>query len=256
MFASLRSLLGDLRVIPPAPPGFSPSLPAFDPQEEHEISDVSPDLESIAGVGCIITYTDTKGDVSIRRVSCRKLSEHASVLYLQAYCHERGALRTFRLDRMTEVDCAATGDVFIPGMQFFERFRAADDGGSAAGFGLHPRLTADLRAGLNVLTFLARVDGKVVPEEREVLRRYCQSFALRYADAEFDYDGVCGYAAKLAPDAETFYVSLQRLTRSGAPEGLVALTRQSAGQMIDADGIQDETEFYFGLRLQEALAAI
>jgi hypothetical protein len=155
---------------------------------------------------------------------------------------------------MTEVACGVTGEVFIPGGQFFDRFAVTDDGGSAVGFGLHPRLAADLRAGLNVLAFLARVDGKVVPEEREVLSLYCQSFGLRYADDAFDYDGVCSYACKLAPDAETFFVSIERLNRSGAPDGLAALTRRTAGQMIDADGVQHEREFYYGVKLQEALA--
>jgi hypothetical protein len=107
--------------------------------------------------------------------------------------------------------------VFVPAALFFEQFSITRDGGAAVGFGLHVRLAADLRAGLNVLAFLAKVDGQVVPEEREVLSRYCQSFGLRYADDAFDYDGVCGYAANLAPDAETFYVSMERLTHPNAP---------------------------------------
>jgi hypothetical protein len=253
MFDGLRSLIDGLRVVPAAPPGFTPSLPPHD-ADEGEFDDGAPDLEGVAGVGCIITYADCNGNLSVRRVTCRKLSERAAVLYLQGFCHERQALRTFRLDRMEEVACGATGEVFAPGLLFFQRFTVAHDGGSAVGFGLHPRLAADLRAGLNVLAFMAKVDGKVVPEEREVLSRYCQSFGLRFADGVFDFDGVCSYAAKLAPDAETFYVSLDRLTRSGATAGLATLTRQAAGQMIDADRVQHESEFYYGVQLQEALA--
>lgn len=255
MLDGLRVLLDGLRVVPAAPAGFTPSLPLHDPDEnEHAFGELSPDLEGVAGVGCILTYSDCEGNVSLRRVSCRKLSERTGVLYLQGFCHERQALRTFRVDRITEVVCGSTGEVFVPASVFFERFTVARDGGAAVGFGLHVRLAADLRAGLNVLAFLAKVDGKVVPEERQVLSRFCQSFGLRYADDGFDYDGVCGYAAHLAPDAETFYVSIERLTRPSAPAGLAALTRQAAGQMIDADGVQHEKEFYYGLRLQEALA--
>ena len=158
------------------------------------------------------------------------------------------------MERIAELACGSTGEVFVPATLFFELFSVTHDGGAAVGFGLHVRLALDLRAGLNVLAFLAKVDGKVVPEEREVLSRYCQSFALRYADNAFDYDGVCGYAANLAPDAETFYVSIERLTRANAPPGLAALTRQAAGQLIDADGVQHEKEFYYELKLQEALA--
>jgi hypothetical protein len=255
MLDGLRVLLEGLRVVPAAPPGFTPSLPTYDPDEdEHEFGELAPDLEGIAGFGCILTYADCKGSISHRRVTCRKLSERGGVLYLQGFCHERQALRTFRVDRITELACGSTGEVFVPATLFFERFSVTHDGGAAVGFGLHVRLAADLRAGLNVLAFLARVDGKVVPEEREVLSRYCQSFGLRYADDAFDFDGVGGYAGNLAPDAETFYVSIERLTRPNAPTGLAALTRQAAGQLIDADGVQHEKEFYYGLKLQEALA--
>ena len=255
MLSGLRELLEGLRVVPAAPLGFSPSLPAHDPDEdEHDFEYPSPDLEGVAGIGCILTYSDCKGSISLRRVTCRKLSERTGVLYLQGFCHERQALRTFRVDRIREIACGSTGEVFVPAALFFERFSVTHDGGAAVGFGLHVRLAADLRAGLNVLAFLAKVDGNVVPEEREVLGRYCQSFGLRYADDAFDYDGVCGYAANLAPDAETFYVSIERLTRPNAPAGLAALTRQAAGQLIDADGVQHEKEFYYGVRLQEALA--
>jgi len=255
MLDGLRSLLEGLRVVPAAPAGFSPSIPDYDyDEDEHGFTELPPDLEGVAGFGCILTYSDSKGNVSLRRVTCRKLSERAGVLYVQAYCHERGALRTFRVDRITELACSVTGEVFVPATLFFERFPVAHDGGAAVGFGLNVRLATDLRAGLNVLAFLAKVDGNVLPEERDVISRYCQSFGLRYADDRFDFDGVCSYAENLAPDAETFYVSIERLTRSGAPAGLAALTRQCAGQLIDADGFQHEKEFYYGLKLQEALA--
>lgn len=114
MLDGLRSLLEGLRVVPAAPPGFRPSLPAYDSDEE-EFDDLSPDLEGVAGTGCNITYEDSGGNVSLRRVTCRKLSDRAAVLYLQGFCHERQALRTFRVDRMTEVACGSTREVFVPG---------------------------------------------------------------------------------------------------------------------------------------------
>ena len=253
MLGELWRLVEGRRVTPIAPVGFQADLPSAD-EPEFKVGDFEPELESVAGVGCILTYADCKGSVSLRRVTCRKLSERAGVLYLQGFCHERQALRTFRVERITELACGSTGEVFVPATLFFERFSVTRDGGAAVGFGLHVRLAADLRAGLNVLSFLAKVDGQVVAEEREVLSRYCQSFGLRYAGDAFNYDGVCGYAASLAPDAETFFVSIERLTRPDAPSGLAALTRQAAGQLIDADGVQHEREFYYGLKLQEALA--
>jgi len=254
MLDGLRDLIRGQRVVPTAPQSFAPSIPDADDWEDAEEGDYDPDLASIAGVGCIITYSSSGGSISVRRVTCRKLSRKGTVLYLQGFCHERGALRTFRLDRMTEVACGVTGEVHVPGSAFFEGYETMADGGAAVGFGLHVRLAADFRAGLNVLAFLAKVDGKFVPAEQEVMRAYCSSFGLRYCTDDFDHDGACTYAVRLAPDAETFYVAMERLTRAGAPAGLASLIRSFAGRLIDADGIQHPKEFYYGVRLQEYLA--
>lgn len=255
MLDGLRDLIRGQRVVPTAPQSFAPSITDADDWEGAEVGDYAPDLEGIAGVGCIITYSSSGGSISIRRVTCRKLSRKGAVLYLRGFCHERAALRTFRLDRMSEVACGVTGEVYVPGSAFFEEYEVAAEGGAAVGFGLHVRLAADFRAGLNVLAFLARVDGRFVPAEQEVMREYCQSFGLRYGTDDFDHDGACTYAVRLAPDAETFYVAMERLTRADAPAGLASLIRRSAGSLIDADGLQHPKEFYYGVRLQEYLAA-
>lgn len=253
MLDELRKLVANWRVTPVVPLGFEPRLPAQD--EPEPVADFDPDLESVAGIGCILTYSSSKGEISIRRVTCRKLSRLNGVTYVQGWCHERESLRTFRIDRIVETACGVTGEIFNPGSAFFDRFVVSSDGGSAVGFGLNVRLAADLRAGLNVLAFLAKADGRIVPEEREVMRSFCQSFALRYAKDSFDFDGVCEHAQRLAPDAETFFVSLQRLTREGAPEGLAKLVKRFGGDLIEADGVQHPKEFYFGIKVQEALSS-
>jgi hypothetical protein len=253
MLDELWRLIEGRRVIPAAPTGFSPKLPSEDDFDLIE-DDGDADLEGIAGVGCILTYEDSRGALSIRRVTCRKLSHHKDARYVQAWCHERQSLRTFRLDRITETACAVTGELFTPGSLFFDHFVGTEDGGAAVGFGLSVRLAADLRAALNVLAFLAKADGRIVPEERDVMQLFCQAFALRYANGDFDFDGVCQHAQRLAPDAEIFFVSLQRLTQRGAADGISKLVRRYAGDLIEADGEQHPKEFYFGMKVQEALS--
>jgi hypothetical protein len=49
-------------------------------------------------------------------------------------------------------------------------------------------------------------------------------------------------------------VSLQRLNREEAPWGLSRLLQRFAGDLIEADGEQHPREFYFGVKVQEALA--
>lgn len=48
----------------------------------------------------MIEYRDARGQVTQRRITTRTVVEQDGVRYLQAICHERQALRSFRLDRI------------------------------------------------------------------------------------------------------------------------------------------------------------
>ena len=48
----------------------------------------------------MIEYRDARGQVTQRRITTRTVIEQDGVRYLQAECHERHALRSFRLDRI------------------------------------------------------------------------------------------------------------------------------------------------------------
>jgi hypothetical protein len=253
MIDSIPDYIKARRVVPAAPATFLPSLPDVDDDPLGDVEDFEPDLESVAGIGCVIEYLDSKGLASVRRITCRKISSLGGVDYVQAYCHERSQLRTFRIDRVTEVICGSTGEVFETAAEFFSRYSVANDGGSAIGFGLGVKLAADFRAGLNVLAFLGRADVRFTSEEKEAAEGFCRSFAIRLAPPDFDYEGAARHAANLAPDAETFYVSLARLKREGAPEGLSKLVVNWSAQLIAADGVQAPEEFHFGTKVEEYL---
>jgi hypothetical protein len=233
------------RVMPVSPDGFSAIIPSNDPEDMAGELASPPDLESIAGVGCILTYLDSRGDDSVRRVTCRRLSVNAGTLSLEALCHERSARRTFRLDRIVEVACGASGEVYVPPSLFFSRFVIVEGTGSVIGFGLNVQAATDLRACLNVLTFIGRVDGRFIRTEKEVLEEFCQAYALRYASDNFNLEGAMRYAKDLSPDSETFYVALERLMRPRAPAGLRELLARFSVRIMDADGIQDEREFRY-----------
>lgn len=255
MFDKIKVLIRESRVVPTSLTSFRALLPEADSADMLPVSLARADLESIAGVGCILNYRDAGGEESNRRVTCRRLNRIADALYLQALCHERGAQRTFRIDRIVEVACGVTGKVHRPSDPYFARYIAQEGDASSVGFFLGVKRAADLRAGLNVLAFLARADGKVVPEEREVIAEFCRSFAVRYGNDRFAHEGACGYADRLAPDAEQFYVALERLTVEGAPQGLARLVADAANRLISADGVQHEREFYYGAAVQDYLAA-
>lgn len=239
------SLYQDRRVVPVSPKGFSPVTPLDDPEDMEGDFDAPPDLESIAGVGCILTYLDSRGSDSLRRITCRRLSINNGTIYLEAFCHERSARRTFRVDRIVEVACGASGEVFSPPSRFFSQFEVVEGTGSIVGFGLNVHASADLRACLNVLTFIGRVDGRFIRTEKDVLEAFCQAYALRYANDKFNLDGALRYSKELAPDSETFYVALERLMRERAPAGIRELVASFSVRMMDADGIQDQREFRY-----------
>ena len=48
-------------------------------------------------------YVDAKGRETERIVRPIRVSERHGNLYLTAHCHQRGELRTFRLDRVLEL---------------------------------------------------------------------------------------------------------------------------------------------------------
>jgi predicted DNA-binding transcriptional regulator YafY len=48
----------------------------------------------------VIHYVDAKGTVSARTVTPKSLVRKGEMVYLVAFCHDRKAERTFRMDRV------------------------------------------------------------------------------------------------------------------------------------------------------------
>lgn len=61
----------------------------------------------------IITYEDSQGSVSNRTVIYKSLSKKGSAQYMKAYCTDRRAIRTFRVERISSMISAQTGEVLI-----------------------------------------------------------------------------------------------------------------------------------------------
>lgn len=243
------------RVIPPALDIEAISVPALDPADLSAPPVGSADLAQIGGVGCVITYVDAGGGRSVRRVTCRTLSQVRDVRYLQAFCHERVAVRSFRLDRIVDVACGVTGEVFEPATLFFDRFDVSARPGHETVFGLDAELATDLRACLNVLVFLGRADGRLVPQEARLIDEFCTVFGVRYAGERYADQDVRQHARLLAPDADIFFAALDRIKRANAPLGLARLVLQSAARLIDADGIHHPREFELAAELQDYLSS-
>jgi hypothetical protein len=67
--------------------------------------------EVAADLACAITYVARDGAISTRRISMRQVMEKDGNIHLVAFCHERGAMRQFRLDGVRGCWDAETGEV-------------------------------------------------------------------------------------------------------------------------------------------------
>ncbi|WP_066045549.1 MULTISPECIES: WYL domain-containing protein [Sphingomonadales] len=196
-----------------APPDWSPDLPD---QEDEPPAEALPEL-SIAGHNCIVTYVDSRGRPSTRQLTCTRLEDLQGVQYLFAWCLHRKAHRRFRLDRISEVSDAVSGETLGDGSSYFARFGQWHVQDAPLHWGLSPCHHADLRAGLIVLMFMARCDGEVHEAELEVVEQLVTSFWLRCETlADLPLNEIRAAADRIAPDSESFFVALERARQSQA----------------------------------------
>lgn len=58
-----------------------------------------------------IAYTDVKGQCSERYIEAKSLEARAGHLYLWGWCEQRQAMRSFRVDRIREMNDGETGEI-------------------------------------------------------------------------------------------------------------------------------------------------
>lgn len=224
-------------------------LVAFD-DDDSDFSGSSIDsVEPIAGLAVVIEYGNAKGEKATRLITCRRLDVHGELRYISAFCHSREALRKFRVDRISEVFDHQSGESLGNAFSFFEKFSPDGIERSPMGFGLSVKRRADLMALLNALVFVARCDQEYHPLERSVLDKLLTRFWLRLElSGEPDEAAILRLADRLAPDAETFWVSIQRLA---ADQRLAKILLEGAKEVIAADGMMTKEEFYWGSKLDQ-----
>ena len=207
---------------------------------------------TISGLPLIITYLDGKGQQSTRLITCQRLDEAANIFYLWAYCHNREKVRQFRIDRISELADGATGELLNGPADYFRQFQIDRSQRSKPGWGLSVRQRADFTAVLNTLVFMARCDKHFHPLERTSLEACVTRYWLRFeCRGDPDTDAILRHADHLAPDAETFFVSLMRCA---GERRLAQLVKQCSAEIIDADGVHAEHEIYWGRKIDEFFA--
>lgn len=100
-------------VLEPEPQGSRPRRHAR-PVQDAEALDAwhaQPTKRLAADLTCTITYVASDGEITTRRITIREVMERAGCVYLVAVCHERHAVRHFRLDGVRACWDSETGEV-------------------------------------------------------------------------------------------------------------------------------------------------
>ncbi|HEX4846592.1 MAG TPA: WYL domain-containing protein [Novosphingobium sp.] len=228
-------------------------IPEFDDESEQPEALLDhAELETLSGLALIIEYENSKKEKTQRIVTCKQLAVQGEAEYLKAYCHHRKAVRTFRVDRIVDVFDPKSGESLSPVQAFFAQFSPDKVTRSGLSWGLSVRKRADLIAMLNALVFIARCDRDFHPTERLVLETALSSFWLRMEVAgDPDFDDILGYATRLSPDGETFWLAMQRFSEDQTLSGIF---RQQVRELIEADGVIREEEAYWALEIDEFLS--
>lgn len=229
--------------------GIELAVPEFDDTDDADPVDT---IETVGGLSVIIEYSDSRGNSSQRLITCRKMVVRAGKDYINAYCHHRGAPRSFRIDRITDVFDAKTGESLSPAQAFFAGFEPDKVATSGLSWGLSVGRRADLIALLNALVFIARCDKDFHSNERQSLEKALTAFWLRLEIAgDPDFEDILEYADKLAPDGETFWVAMHRFKEDPDLESIFA---RSSNDLIQADGVIHENEAYWSMEIADFFA--
>lgn len=122
-------------------------------------------------VFCRIKYSDAVGAISHRRITIRRIQRRGEHTYVAGYCHERGAARSFRLDRI-EYFYTDDGEAFTP--QAF----LLDFLGYSIGATVEPTTPVaffeHIRPALTLLVAASRVDRHVHIEETDAILTFAE----------------------------------------------------------------------------------
>lgn len=240
LFERLTAALAGKAVPVPMPAWCAPKLVEVEELVEVRRRDAS---SSWAG---FIHYTDAGGVETSRRVVCRSIAGFGQPETFTAWCCERKANRTFRIDRVRELVDLETGEVLDPTGHFAALWR----------HGALKIADKTLNDFARVLVFMARCDGRIHPLEVESLETAIERYILRFGGDDRMYDSAVANAGKIAPDGEDFVTSLERMGRHPEADKLSRLVLESVSNVVLADGRYAAAEIEWVEVVTETLKAM
>lgn len=235
------------------------------PDPKPATRDTSGKPDAVEPVFCTIDYTDVAGHKSRRRITTRSVRCAGERSIIAAFCHERQALRHFRIDRISRV-VTFDGEIFsatdftenILGVDFWTaRFAPARRARQQGGVNFS-RYTSHAVIALKAV---ALADDQLHAEEAEVILRYLEdeAFALKRAgliDTIPDPSvlNVIGRRIKrIRPTQTDLAAALGELR--GRPVDQIDRFKRTVARLIAADGIVKLSEEQLLADLDSALTA-
>ena len=206
--------------------------------------------QPIAGLICRIDYTNAKGEASHRVIQCRSLKVQDRVAMVGAICVASHAFKHFRCDRINEVFDALTGETLGDG-SFFKQFIVGEYKESKSNWNTKSQRKSLIVAGLNVLSFMARCDGRWHPLEEAVIEDFvCALWLKKGWENSPPMAEVLAHARRLAPDGQVFRSAIRQYAHSN---GSAQILSRFVQRIIAADGVICDEEHRWATEFAEAL---
>jgi hypothetical protein len=190
-----------------------------------------------------IQYVDATGAPSARRIICRSISGYGQPETVTAFCYERHAHRTFRIDRIQELVCLETGEVLDP-MQHFNQLWMH------GALKVSDKTLTDIG---RILVFMARCDGEFHPLEVESIGSAIERYIIRFGGDDKTFETACKNIGKIAPDSTDFMKSLQRMREHPEARSLSRLLLDCVANVTAADGVIDSKEIEWASTVSDSL---
>lgn len=208
-------------------------------------------LQPIAGFICAIEYADADGVVTERVISCRSYEYFNGKPRIGAICGASRKYKTFNCDRILVVSDAVTKDVLGDG-SFFDQFVVGAYKSSNHDWNTTSQRKALIVAGLNVLCFMARCDGRWHPLEEQVIEEFVCSLWMRLEwENEPPIAEITAHARRLAPDGEVFRAAIGQYAHIRSAATILSRFVQ---RVIAADGVICDSEHHWSAEFDELLA--
>lgn len=215
-------------------------------QEVEEPSGPQP----IAGFICRIDYTNAKGEATHRVIQCKSMKVGERGAMVGAICVASHAFKYFLCNRIAEVFDAQTGETLGDG-RYFDQFVVGEFKASTSHWNTTSQRKSLIVAGLNVLSFMARCDGRWHPLEEEVIEDFvCALWLKKGWENSPPMAEVLAHARRLAPDGQVFRSAIRQYAHSSGSGQVLSRFVQ---RIIAADGVICDAEHRWATEFADAL---